>query len=336
MDETPRFEVFYEADCPELAVESITIYGYGNQGRAQALCLRDGGYPVRCALRPDSSSRKRAASDGVPVVDPAAAAETDLLVWAVADEAVPKAFDLLVSIRPKSSWLFLHGLVIDRGWLMPPADVDLLLLAPQGPGTALRKAYTSGRGLPAALAVEHETSGRAEERLLGYARALGCARGGLFHTTFAEETIIDHFGEQAVLCGGVPALVEAAWRTLVDAGYDPHSAYIECLMQLKLLVDLMYERGPAGMRRAISATALYGAQTRGRRVIGPETHRKLAELLSDLENGSFADDWRSASASEDWPQKRIEYLGEDDAIDKTGRYVRESLHWPGLEKGDDQ
>ncbi|MBD3400649.1 MAG: ketol-acid reductoisomerase [Candidatus Coatesbacteria bacterium] len=336
MNQPANAEVLYEADCPPPAVEFVTIYGYGNQGRAQALCLRDGGRPVRCALRPGSSSRELAAADGIPVVEPGAAAETDLLVWAVADEAIPAAARLLADVRANSSWLFLHGLAVSKGWLEPPPDVDLLLLAPQGPGTALRTAFVSGDGLPAALAVEQDASGRARRRLLGYARAVGCARGGLFWTTFAEETVIDHFGEQAVLCGGVPALVEAAWQVLVEAGYDPRSAYIECLMQLKLLVDLMYEGGPAALRRAISPTALYGAQSRGRHVIGPQTRERLRKLLEELEGDRFARDWRWISSRKDWPRRREELLNADAAIEKAGRWVRDKLNWPGLEGGEQQ
>lgn len=324
------FEVLYEEDCPVWGDGEVVVYGYGNQGRAQALCLRDSGVRVAVALRPDSPSRALATADGLEVVAPEEASRGELLIWAVPDEAIPVAAELLGTVPAGTAWLFLHGLALRWGWVEPPADVDVLLLAPQGPGSVLRQAWLAGEGLPAALAVERDVSGRGRERLLGCARALGCARGGLFWTTIAEETVVDHFGEQAVLCGGVPALVRAAWETLVEAGYGPQTAYIECLMQLKLLVDLMYERGVEGMRSAISATAHFGARENGEDVIGPETRRRLGGLLEGLERGDFARRWREASRGPGQDEPPWEMTDADEAFEAAGERVRRLLRWPGL------
>ncbi len=328
MNEDAPFQVLHEDDCPRWTGGRIVIYGYGNQGRAQALCLRDGGLPVVVALRPGSPSREHAADDDLTVIEPAKAGKAELLVWAVPDEAMTDAAARLGEVRGGSSWLFLHGLAPRWGWIEPPEAVDVLLLAPQGPGAALRSAYASGAGLPAAIAVERDASNKARERLLAYARAVGCARGGLFQTDLAEETVVDHFGEQAVLCGGVPALVRAAWETLVAAGYGPETAYIECLMQLKLLVDLMYERGVEGMRRAVSPTALFGARKQGAAVIGPEVRERLTNLLKTLESGEFAASWRAASTT-GWSGEELSNERHD-AFEAAGHRVRSGLHWPGL------
>ncbi|MBD3371095.1 MAG: ketol-acid reductoisomerase [Candidatus Coatesbacteria bacterium] len=330
MNDDAPFQVLHEEDCPRWTGGRIVIYGYGNQGRAQALCLRDGGLPVVVALRPGSPSREPAAADGLTVIEPVEAAKAELLVWAVPDEAMTDAAKGLGTVRAGSSWLFLHGLAPRWGWIEPPETVDILLLAPQGPGAALRSAYASGAGLPAAIAVEHDASGKAHQRLLAYARAIGCARGGLFRTDLAEETVVDHFGEQAVLCGGVPALVRAAWETLVAAGYGPETAYIECLMQLKLLVDLMYKRGVEGMRRAVSPTALFGAREYGAAVIGPETRGRLTDLLKTLESGEFAASWRATSKA-GWNDGELT-TERDDTFEAAGRRVRRCLRWPGLER----
>jgi len=254
-----------------------------------------------------------------------------VVVWAIPDEAIPGAAQSFKNVKNGRLWIFLHGLAVTWGWIIPPDNADVVLLAPQGPGAALRGLFLAERGLPAALAVERDFTGTAKGRLLAYARAVGCARGGLFWTTFREETVVDHFGEQAVLCGGVPALVRAAWDTLVGAGHDPRLAYIECLMQLKLLADLMYERGTAGMRGAISGTALFGAATDGVNIIGPETQERLRALLEKIESGAFADRWLAESVKKDWPRERERLLGGADPFEEAGRWVRENLRWPGID-----
>lgn len=322
--------VLFESDCPALDLGRVAVLGFGNQGRAHALNLRDAGVDVEVALRPGSPSAEVARAEKLSVCGLDEAADSDVLVWAIPDEAIPGAAPFFKKVKDGRLWIFLHGLAVTWGWITPPENADVALLAPQGPGASLRGLFLAARGLPAALAVERDITGTAEGRLLAYARAVGCARGGLFWTTFREETVVDHFGEQAVLCGGVPALVRAAWDTLVGAGHDPRLAYIECLMQLKLLADLMYERGTAGMRGAISGTALYGAATGGADVIGVETRKRLGALLEKIESGAFAERWLAESGKPDWPRERERLLGGADPFEETGRWVRKNLRWPGI------
>ncbi len=317
--------VLREADCPATDLGRVVVVGYGNQGRANARNLHDSGVRVSVALCSGSASRTLAKDAGLTVCSLEEIAAADLVVWAIPDEVIPAVAETLTTVKDGQGWLFLHGLVIAHRWITPPDGVDLLLLAPQGPGTALRSAYESGSGLPGVIAIERDSTSKAKGRLLGYARAVGCAKGGLLWSSFAEETVIDHFGEQAVLCGGVPALVEVAWQTLVDAGHDPRLAYIECLMQLKLLAGLMYERGVQGMYGAISPTARYGAETDGRGVIGQETEERLRKLLSGLEKGDFARRWRKASQK---PDGETTPPVEESEFERVGRWVREQLNWP--------
>ncbi|MCK4594330.1 ketol-acid reductoisomerase [bacterium] len=323
-------EVLFEKDCPAMNLGRVIVLGLGNQGRAHALNLRDSGVEVHVALREGSESAESARNEGLTVCRIAEAAEADVVVWAIPDESMPDAAGTLVGIKDGQLWLFLHGMSVTWGWIDPPKNADVVLLAPQGPGTALRELYQGGGGLPAVLAVETDYTGSAKERLLAYARLVGCARGGLLWSSFREETVVDHFGEQAVLCGGVPALVRAAWETLVEAGHDPHLAYIECLMQLKLLTDLMYSSGVSGMRRRISQTALYGAATEGEGVIGEETKELLKNLLNRLESGGFAKHWLAASRGGEWPRERKRLVGGGDSFGDAGRWVRKNLHWPGI------
>jgi ketol-acid reductoisomerase len=323
--------VLFEGDCPVFDLGRVAVLGFGNQGRAHALNLRDAGADVAVALRPGSPSIEGARAEHLPVCGLDEAADSDVLVWAIPDEAIPDAAQSFKNVKDGRLWIFLHGLAVTWGWITPPDKADVVLLAPQGPGAALRNLYLAGGGLPAALAVERDSTGTAQARLLAYARLVGCARGGLLWTTFREETVVDHFGEQAVLCGGVPALVRAAWDTLVESGHDPRLAYIECLMQLKLLADLMYERGTAGMRGAISGTALFGAATAGLSVIGPETRERLRALLEKTESGAFAERWLAASGKPDWPRERLRLLGGADPFEEAGRWVRENLRWPGID-----
>ncbi len=324
-------EVLYDRDCPVLDLGRVTVLGFGNQGRAHALNLRDSGGDVRVALRENSPSAGAVRGEGLVTCRIAEAADADVLVWAIPDEAVPGVAGNLDGVKDGRLWLFLHGLAVTWGWIDPPKNADVVLLAPQGPGSAMRDLFVRGGGLPAVLAVERDYTGTAKRRLLSYARLVGCARGGLLWSTFREETVVDHFGEQAVLCGGVPALVRAAWETLVEAGHDPHLAYIECLMQLKLLTDLMYSSGVSGMRRRISETALYGAATEGEGVIGEETKGLLKNLLDRLESGWFAEHWLEASRGEEWPRERKRLVGKKDSFENAGRWVRENLLWPGIE-----
>lgn len=304
---TPSLRVYHDDDISPAALEGaeVTVLGYGSQGRAQALNLRDGGVGVRVGLRAESASRHLAAQDGFAVVEPTAAvAGASFVAVLVPDEAQREFFsgEVAPNLRPGAVVIFAHGGPVHFGDVALPEGVDVVLVAPMGPGRVLREYYVEGRGLNAKVAVAQDATGRGWPRALAYARALGCGRAGVIATTFAEEARLDLFSEQAVLCGGVPALAEAAFETLVAAGYPPALAYIECVREIKYIADLMFEYGVDGMRRRISSTALYGGATRGPRVVGPEAEKALKEILEAIEDGSFA-----AEMKKRWPG-REEFL----------------------------
>ncbi len=290
---TLSLTVYHDEDIsPDpLAGAAVAVLGYGSQGRAQALNLRDGGIAVTVALRPDSPSRARAAEDGFePAEVSAAVAAASFAADHVPDEVQGEFFGREVAphLQPGAAVIFAHGGPVHFGDVALPPDADAVLVAPMGPGRLLREYYVAGRGLNAKVAVARDVTGEAWLRALAYARALGCGRAGVIATTFADEARLDLFSEQAVLCGGLPALAEAAFETLVEAGYPPALAYIECVREVKYIADLMFEYGLEGMRRRISSTALYGGGTRGPKVIGPESRRALKEILAAVEDGSFA------------------------------------------------
>ncbi len=285
----------------------MAVLGYGSQGRAQALNLRDGGVAVTVGLRPDSASRRRAAEDGFGAVEPAEAVAGASFVAVLVPDEVQGEFvrdDVTPNAQAGAAIIFAHGGPVHFGDVALPEGVDVALVAPMGPGRLLRAYYVEGRGLNAKAAVAQDATGQAWPRSLAYARALGCGRAGVIATTFAEEAKLDLFSEQAVLCGGVPALAEAAFEMLVAAGYPPALAYIECVREIKYVADLMFEHGVDGMRRRISSTALYGGVTRGSKVIGPEVRKALQDILNAIEDGSFAAEMR-----ERWPG-REEFLKE--------------------------
>lgn len=284
---------------------AVAILGYGSQGRAQALNLRDGGVAVTVGLRAQSPSRARAAEDGLATLEPAAAvARASFVAVLVPDEIQGEFFgrDVAPNLQPNAVVIFAHGGPVHFGDVGLPEGVDVALVAPMGPGRLLREYFVEGRGLNAKVAVARDATGEAWLRALAYARALGCGRAGVIATTFAEEAKLDLFSEQAVLCGGIPALAEAAFETLVAAGYPPALAYIECVREIKYVADLLFEHGLDGMRRRISSTALYGGATRGSRVMGPEAKKALQDILSAIEDGSFA-----AEMKRRWPG-REEFL----------------------------
>ncbi len=290
-------QVYYDEDisAAPLAGAAVTVLGYGGQGRAQALNLKDEGFAVTVGLRAASASRARAAGDGFPVALPGeAVAAAKVAVVLVPDEVQGGFFarDVAPALRPETLVVFAHGGAVTAGDIKPPENVDVVLVAPMGPGHLLREYYTAGEGLNAKVAVARDASGEAWLRALAYARALGCGRAGVIATTFAEETRLDLFSEQAVLCGGVPALAEAAFQTLVEAGYPPALAYIECVREIKYIADLMFAYGVEGMRRRVSSTALYGGGTRGPQIVGKETRRVLRGILKTIENGSFASEMK--------------------------------------------
>jgi len=298
---TLSLRVYHDDDISASPLEGaeVAVLGYGSQGRAQALNLRDGGIGVTVGLRPGSASRDLAGRDGFDAVEAAAAvAGASFVAVLVPDEVQGEFFgrDVTPNLRPGAVVVFAHGGPVHFGDVALPDGADVVLVAPMGPGRLLREYYAEGRGLNAKAAVAQDATGGAWPRALAYARALGCGRAGVIATTFAEEAKLDLFSEQAVLCGGVPALAEAAFETLVAAGYPPALAYIECVREIKYIADLMFEYGVDGMRRRISSTALYGGATRGPRVIGAQAEAALREILASIEDGSFA-----AEMKKRWP-----------------------------------
>jgi ketol-acid reductoisomerase len=324
--------MFYDddADLHHLDGKTVAILGYGSQGHAHALNLQDSGVSVVVGLRPDSSSVERARDHGLRVADPAeAAAEGDIVMMLVPDELHRAVWESGVSegLEAGNMLMFGHGFSIHYGEVEPPPDVDVALVAPKGPGHLVRRQYLEGSGVPGLVAVNQNPTGSGLELALAYAKGIGCTRAGVIETTFKDETETDLFGEQAVLCGGVTELVRAGYETLVGAGYDPRLAYFECLHELKLIVDLMYEKGIAGMRYSISNTAEYGDLTRGSRVIGDESRQAMQQLLSDIQDGSFAREWiaENRAGQENFRRMREEQAGHQ--VEVVGRELRDQMSW---------
>ncbi|HXJ35063.1 MAG TPA: ketol-acid reductoisomerase [Candidatus Eisenbacteria bacterium] len=274
--------------------KKIAIIGYGSQGHAHALNLKDSGMDVRVGLHEKSASRPKAEGAGLRVVDTATAAkEADVVMMLVPDEQGAEIYerDILPGLAKGKYLAFGHGFNIHFKKVVPPADVNVFMVAPKGPGHLVRSEYQKGRGVPCLLAVQQDPSGNTKQVGLAYAKAIGGARAGVIETTFKDETETDLFGEQAVLCGGLTELIRAGYETLVEAGYPPEMAYFECLHEVKLIVDLIYEGGIANMRYSISNTAEYGDMTRGKRVVTDETRKAMRQILSDIQSGKFADEW---------------------------------------------
>ncbi len=283
-----------DADLTPLKGRKIAVIGYGSQGHAHAQNLRDSGMDVRVGLRADSASRPKAEQAGLRVVDAATAArEADIVMMLVPDEQGGEIYEgeIAPGLRPGKSLAFGHGFNIHYKKIVPPAGVNVFMVAPKGPGHLVRSEYQKGRGVPCLLAVAQDPSGDTKQIGLAYAKAIGGTRAGVLETSFKEETETDLFGEQSVLCGGLTELIRAGYETLVEAGYSPEMAYFECLHEVKLIVDLIYEGGIANMRYSISNTAEYGDMTRGRRVIGEETRKAMKAILADIQSGKFADEW---------------------------------------------
>ena len=287
--------VYFDADADPalIRMRRVAIVGYGNQGRAQALNLRDSGVPVTVALPEASASRARADDDGIDVMTSAeAAAQADVVVMLAADEDQGRIYAEAVAphLRQGGALAFAHGLNIRFGLIEPRPDLDVFLVAPKGPGTALRSLYTEGRGMIALMAVAQDASGAAEALALSYAAAIGSGRAGILPTSFAEECEADLFNEAAVLWGAIPELIHAGFEILVEAGYSPEIAYFECLTEVKLLSDLIYERGIAGMREAISHTAEFGALSGGPRIVTAETRAEMRRILAEVRAGRLVED----------------------------------------------
>ena len=318
-----------DVDSSQLSGKRLAILGYGSQGHAHALNLRDSGFDVVLGLRAGGTTAGKASAEGFTIKEPAAAVEgADLIAFLLPDTAQAELYASIEgNIGQGATLLFAHGFNIHYGQIKPRADLDVVLIAPKGPGDLVRRQYTQGKGVPCLLAVEQDASGQAKAKALAYAHGIGGSRGGILETTFAEETETDLFGEQAVLCGGATELVVAGFDTLVQAGYQPEVAYFECMHELKLIVDLLHEGGLRKMHEFISETAQYGDLVSGPRVIDEHTREKMKEVLTDIQNGTFAHNWIDENKNGQPEFKRM--LAEDLAhpIEKVGAELRSRMSW---------
>jgi len=324
--------VYYEADADRslIAGRKVAIVGYGSQGHAHALNLKDSGIDVCVALRAGSGSEAKAQAAGLTVRTIADAAEWADIVMVLAPDTEQKAiFDqhIAAHLKPGDALAFAHGFNVRFGRIAPPPGVDVIMVAPKGPGHLVRRTYTEGGGVPCLIAVAQDATGKARELALSYADAIGGTRAGVIETTFAEETETDLFGEQVVLCGGLTSLVMAGFETLVDAGYQPEMAYFECLHEVKLIVDLMYEEGIAGMRYSISDTAEYGDVTRGPKIITDATKAEMKTILDDIVSGRFADEWVAESESGRARFNALRDAGKKHPIEDVGARLRSMMPW---------
>lgn len=332
-------KIFYDhdADPTFLQGKTVSIIGYGSQGHAHALNLSDSGVKIVVGL--DKSSRRwaKVGQDGLEVMEvDSATRNADIIMILVPDEIQASLYreKIAPNLGKGKSLAFAHGFNIHFGQITPPQDIDVFMIAPKGPGHLVRRMYKTGFGVPALLAVHQDPSGKCRETGMAYARALGATRAGLIETTFAEETETDLFGEQVVLCGGVTELIQAGFETLVEAGYQPEIAYFECLHELKLIVDLIYEGGIGRMRYSVSNTAEYGDLTRGPRIITEQTRQEMKKILNEIRSGEFAREWILENAAGRPVFKTKERLGTEHPIEKVGHELRSMMSWisSGLEE----
>ena len=324
--------MFYDddADLSQLDGKTVAIIGYGSQGHAHSRNLKDSGVNVIVGLREGSSSVKQAESHGLEVVSPAdAASRGDVVMMLVPDELHRDIYEAEVrdGLADGNLLLFGHGFSVHYGEIVPPAGVDVALAAPKGPGHLVRRQFEEGSGVPGLIAIHQDATGNAQAVALAYAKGIGCTRGGVIETTFKEETETDLFGEQAVLCGGASALVQAGFETLVEAGYNPEMAYFECLHELKLIVDLMYEKGLAGMRYSISNTAEYGDLTRGPRVIDEGTKARMKDILTEIQDGTFAREFIAESRAGNENFNRMREAQATSQLETVGKSLRSKMDW---------
>ena len=328
-------KVYYDQDAnlDVLKGRKVAIIGYGSQGHAQAQNLRDSGVDVVVSDLPGTANWEKAIQDGFkPVSAAEASAEGDIIQILVEDESQPRVYrsEVEKNLTDGKALLFSHGFNIHFGQIVPPANVDVIMVAPKGPGHLVRRVYTEGAGVPALIAVQQDYTGKAKETALAYAKGLGATRVGVLETTFEEETETDLFGEQAVLCGGTTALVLAGFETLVEAGYQPEIAYFECLHELKLIVDLMYEGGISWMRHSISNTAEYGDYTRGPKIITDETREEMWRILDAIQKGEFAKEWILENVANRPTFNAYRKMAKEHLIEDVGAHLREMM--PYLKK----
>jgi len=324
--------VYYEADCDGSIIRGrkVAVIGYGSQGHAHALNLKESGVEVCVGLRDGSSSAAKATQAGLTVKSIAdASAWADLIMILAPDTEQKSIFDehIAPNLQPGDAIAFAHGFNVRFGRIAAPEGVDCIMIAPKGPGHLVRRTYTEGGGVPALIAIDADATGNAKAVALSYADAIGGGRAGIIETTFPEETETDLFGEQVVLCGGLTRLVQAGFETLVEAGYAPEMAYFECLHEVKLIVDLMYEEGIAGMRYSISDTAEYGDLTRGPRIVTDATKAEMKKVLTEIQDGTFANEWIAESESGRANYHRMQDEGKQHPIEVVGAQLRSMMPW---------
>ncbi len=325
-------EIFYDDDTDLSVIQNrnVTVLGYGSQGHAHALSLRDSGVDVRVGLPEGSKSRAKAESEGLRVLAPAQACEEADVVMVLAPDPVQRHL-YKEAIEPNlvdgDALFFGHGLNIRYGLITPPAGVDVCMVAPKGPGHLVRRQFEEGRGVPVLLAVEQDATGKAWDLVKSYAKGIGGTRAGALKTTFTEETETDLFGEQVVLCGGVSELIKAGFETLLAAGYQPEVAYFECLHEMKLIVDLMYEGGISKMYWSVSETAEYGGYTRGPRIVTDATKAEMKRILTEIQDGSFAKEWIAEYDAGLPNYKRYYAEHVDHPVEVVGRTLRPMMSW---------
>jgi ketol-acid reductoisomerase len=337
MEDKNMAKIYYQQDCNLSFLEgkTVAVIGYGSQGHAHALNAKESGVHVIIGLYEGSKSWAKAEAAGFEVYTAAEAAKkADIIMILINDEKQAKLYkeSIAPNLQPGNALMFAHGFSIHFGQIVPPADVDVLMIAPKGPGHTVRSQYREGRGVPCLIAVHQNATGKAQELGLAYALAIGGARAGVLQTTFREETETDLFGEQAVLCGGVTALMKAGFETLVEAGYEPESAYFECIHEMKLIVDLINESGFAGMRYSISNTAEYGDYVSGSRIITAETKAAMKQVLTEIQDGTFARNWlleNQIGCPNFNAKRRIEANHE---LERVGAELRKMMSWTNKPK----
>jgi len=333
--------IYYDddADVSTLDDETVAVLGYGSQGHAHALNLHESGVDVVVGLREDSSSRAAAEADGLTVTTPDdAVAQASYVSVLVPDTVQPAVYENAIepNLEAGQTLQFAHGLNIHYNQIQPPEGVDVTMVAPKSPGHLVRRNYENDEGTPGLLAIEQDETGNAEEKALAYAKAIGCTRAGVIETTFQEEVESDLFGEQAVLCGGVTALVKHGYEALVEAGYSPEIAYFECLNELKLIVDLMYEGGNMGMWNSVSDTAEYGGLTRGERIVDDHVRENMDEVLEEIQNGEFTREWVLENQAGRPTYTQIRQAEQDHEIEEVGERLRGLFSWADEEETEDE